>query len=106
MDLVSIIIPYFKKKSFVQETVSSVLDQKYKNIEIIIIYDDEDKSDLEYLKNLYRGNHFIKIINNKKNIGAGFSRNVGIENAKGKYVSFIDADDVWNKDKLSYCIWG
>ena len=50
MKLVSIIIPYFKKKQYIQKSVTSVLKQSYKKFELIIIYDDENKDDLKYLK--------------------------------------------------------
>ena len=100
MDLVSVIIPYFKKKNFIDQSISSVLNQSYSNIEIIIVYDDEEKSDLEYLRKIYNSNKKIKIIVNEKNIGAGFSRNKGIREAKGKYVCFIDSDDIWKKEKI------
>ena len=50
MDLVSVIIPYFKKKKFIAKAINSVLNQTHSNFEIILIYDDEDKSDLKYLK--------------------------------------------------------
>tara|TARA_Y100000590_G_C15742993_1_gene1020958 strand:- start:1493 stop:2245 length:753 start_codon:yes stop_codon:yes gene_type:complete len=100
MDLVSAIIPYFKKKKFIDQSITSVLNQSYSNIEIIIIYDDEEKSDLEYLRTNYNSNKKIKIIVNDKNIGAGFSRNKGIREAKGKYVCFIDSDDIWKKEKV------
>ena len=49
MDLVSIIIPYYKKKKFINESVKSALSQNYKNIELIIVYDDNNKDDLDYL---------------------------------------------------------
>jgi glycosyltransferase involved in cell wall biosynthesis len=52
MDLISIIIPYYKKKKFIKETINSVLKQTYKNIEIILIYDDEDQKDLDYIKSI------------------------------------------------------
>jgi len=100
MELVTIIIPYFKKKKFINQAISSVLNQTYKNIEIIIVYDDENKTDLEYLKKLYEKNEKITILNNKKNIGAGYSRNYGIENSKGKYICFLDSDDIWKKNKI------
>ncbi len=100
MDLVSAIIPYFKKKNFIDQSISSVLNQSYSNIEIIIVYDDEEKSDLEYLRKIYNSNKKIKILVNEKNIGAGFSRNRGIREAKGKYVCFIDSDDIWKKEKI------
>ena len=100
MDLLSVIIPYFKKKNFIDQSISSVLNQSYSNIEIIIVYDDEEKSDLDYLRKIYNSNKKIKIIVNEKNIGAGFSRNRGIREAKGKYVCFIDSDDIWKKEKI------
>tara|TARA_B100001057_G_scaffold498809_1_gene607182 strand:- start:600 stop:1340 length:741 start_codon:yes stop_codon:yes gene_type:complete len=100
MDLVTIIIPYFKKKKFINSTIRSVINQTYKNIEIIIIYDDENKSDLLYLKELCKKYPKIRIIINKKNLGAGFSRNKGILAGKGKYIAFLDSDDEWKKNKL------
>ena len=52
MRLVSIIIPYYKKKKYIQQTLKSILNQKYKKFEVLIVYDDDDKSDLEFLKTL------------------------------------------------------
>lgn len=100
MDLVSIVIPYFKKRKFIDKSISSILNQTYSNYEILIIYDDEDQTDLNYLFEKYNSNKKIKFFINKKNLGAGLSRNIGIENAKGTYIAFIDADDIWNKNKL------
>ena len=99
-DLVSIIIPYYKKKKYILKTINSILDQSYNQFEIIIIYDDENLSDLDYLEKSFKLEKKIKIIKNLKTIGAGFSRNKGIENAKGEFVAFIDADDIWKKHKL------
>ena len=50
MKLISVIMPYYKKKNFIYESLNSVLKQSYKNLEIIIIYDDEDKTDLKDIK--------------------------------------------------------
>lgn len=100
MDLVTVIIPYFKKKKFIKETLSSVLIQTYKKLEIIIIYDDEDQSDLKYLKKLKNSDKRISLIINKNSLGAGKSRNLGIRKSRGKYISFIDADDIWENNKL------
>ena len=100
MDLISIIIPYFKKKIYIKSTLSSILNQSYKKFEIIIIYDDSSKTDLLYLKELSKKDQRIKLFINKNNIGAGLSRNKGIKLSKGKYICFIDADDLWTKTKL------
>ncbi len=96
---VSIIIPYYRKLNWIKKTLKSVFAQTYKNYEIIIIYDDTNKHDLNKIQNLIRYKD-IKLIINKKNIGAGRSRNLAANNAKGKYLAFIDADDLWDKNKL------
>ena len=100
MQLVSVIIPYHKKKNFIKETINSIKNQTYKNLEIIIIYDDEDYSDLEYIKKIMKSDRRIKLIVNKKILGAGKSRNLGIKKAKGTYLAFLDADDLWKKNKI------
>jgi len=99
-DLVSIIIPYYRKKPFFEKTIDSINSQTYKNFEIILIYDDDNRSDLLFVKKVLKKTKNKKIIVNKKNLGVGISRNRGINKSKGKFISFIDADDVWNRDKL------
>ena len=100
MDLVSVIIPYFKKKKFIYRTLNSVLKQTYKNLEVIIIYDDSDLSDLKFIKKFCKKDKRIKIHLNKKNMGVSKSRNLGVKKSKGKYIAFIDSDDLWKKNKL------
>ena len=100
MDLISIITPYYKKKKFINQTINSVLRQTYKNFELIIIYDDKNKSDLTFIKQITKKDKRVKIIDNKNNMGAGKSRKKGIELSKGKFLAFLDADDYWNRNKL------
>ena len=102
MTKISVIIPYFKKRFFLRNTLLSFLKQTHKNFKIIVIYDDISKDDLEYVKKLTKIDKRIKLIVNKKNIGAGLSRNKGILKATGKFVCFIDADDIWRENKLKY----
>ena len=97
---VSVIIPFYNNIPFLKRTIKSVLSQTYKNYEIIIINDKSKKTDLFHLKNFIKNKSKIKLINNKKNIGPGFSRNNGIKVAKGKYIAFLDSDDTWTKNKL------
>ena len=99
-NLISIIIPFYKKKTFFFKTIRSVLNQSYKNFEIILIYDDTSKKDLKFVKKILQKTKKKKIIINKKNLGAGSSRNIGIKIAKGNFIAFLDADDIWHKDKL------
>tara|TARA_B100001093_G_C26855177_1_gene1027059 strand:+ start:1578 stop:2315 length:738 start_codon:yes stop_codon:yes gene_type:complete len=100
MKLISIIIPYFKKKKFIKQTIKSLLDQKYKKFEILIIYDDTEKKDLHLIKEIVASDKRIRLIVNKKNIGAGKSRNKAMGMARGDFIAFIDSDDIWHPNKL------
>jgi len=99
-DLISIIIPYFKKKKFLKKTIQSIKNQSYTNFEVILIYDDDDYSDLNFVRKNLKKIKNKKIIINKENLGAGISRNIGIKQSQGKFIAFLDADDIWHKDKL------
>lgn len=103
-NLVSVIIPYYKKKNYIKKCLESVCKQSYQNFEVIIVYDDPDLSDISFLKKLIKNNCKIKILLNRKNLGAGLSRNRGIQSARGKFVAFLDSDDYWKRNKLSYQI--
>jgi teichuronic acid biosynthesis glycosyltransferase TuaG len=104
MILASVIMPYFRKKDFFKESYYSVLKQNIKNIEIIVIYDDNDISELNFVKKIINNHKSTKLIINKKNLGVGVSRNLGIKIAKGEYICFLDCDDIWKKGKLKYQI--
>ena len=99
MSLVSIIIPYSNKKKYLKKTLNSVFAQTYKNFEVLFIYDDPDKSDYQLFKK-YLSKPKVKVFYNKKNLGAGLSRNKGLKYAKGKYIAFLDSDDLWKRNKL------
>ena len=100
MKLVSVIIPYFKKKKYIADTLNSVLNQTYNNLEVIIVYDDPQKTDLDYIKKLALSDQRVKLTINNTNIGAGRSRNIAIDKSKGMLLAFVDADDLWSKNKL------
>tara|TARA_B100000780_G_scaffold41995_1_gene26093 strand:- start:223 stop:972 length:750 start_codon:yes stop_codon:yes gene_type:complete len=98
MSLVSVIMPYYKKEFYVDESVQSILNQSYKNFELILVNDDiENKSFINKMSNL---DQRIRLVHNDKNLGAGLSRNKAIVLSKGEYVAFCDCDDLWKKDKL------
>ena len=101
MVLVSIIVPYFKKKNFINQTIDSILNQNFDNFEIIMVYDDKDKSELELLEKFKNKDKRIKIIVNQENLGVGESRNKALKIANGKFIAFLDADDIWHPLKLS-----
>ena len=100
MELITVIMPFFKKKEYFKETYKSVINQSYQNLEIIIIYDDNYKKDLEFINNIIKGDKRVKVLNNDQNLGAGESRNIGIKKSNGSYIAFIDCDDIWNEKKI------
>ena len=99
--LISIVITYYKKRKYVWRTLQSVLLQNYKNFELIFVYDDSDFEDYKYIKKILIKFKKKKILFNKKNLGVSQSRNKALKICKGKYIAFIDADDIWTKSKLS-----
>ena len=99
---VSVIMPYYKKRDFIHESIESILKQTYKDFEILIIYDDENIHDYSFVKDFEKKDKRIKVIKNPKNIGAGLSRNVGIDKSNNEFIAFLDCDDVWKQDKLEF----
>ena len=99
-DKVSVIIPFYKNIQYLFKSIRSVLNQSYKNFEIILIYDNDDKKNLEIIKSKFKRLKKLIIINNKKNLGVAKSRNIGLSKSKGKYIAFLDSDDYWKKNKL------
>ena len=100
MSLVSIIMPYYKKKEFIYDSIKSILSQSYKEFEIIIVDDELSLESKLILNKILKKDKRIKIIKNSNNIGAGETRNNGIKFSKGEYIAFCDCDDLWKKNKL------
>jgi len=98
--LVSIITPLYNSQAFIAETINSVLNQSYKNWELILIDDCSSDNTLDIVSEFITKHNNIKLIKNANNSGAAISRNKGIEAAKGDYIAFLDADDLWKPEKL------
>ena len=98
--LVSIITPSYNSSKFIEECVASVLLQSYTNWELLIVDDCSKDNSRDLLTNLAEKEDRIKLTFLDENIGAAKARNIAIRNAKGKYIAFLDSDDVWQKDKL------
>jgi glycosyltransferase involved in cell wall biosynthesis len=92
MPLFSVIIPVYNTKKYLNQCINSVLKQKYKNFEIILINDCSTDGSSDVC-NSYKNYEEVKVIHNKKNNGAGISRNIGISLATGTYLIFLDSDD-------------
>ena len=97
--LISVVIPLYNKAKFICETLDSVLQQDYSNLEILVVNDASTDESLEVIKTY--SDSRIKIINNKTNQGLSESRNIGIKNSKGELIALLDADDTWAINYLS-----
>ena len=98
MRKVSVIIPVYNSKKHIKECIDSVINQTYKNLEIIIVNDKSNDSSLKIIKNIK--DKRIKIINLSKNSGVSIARNKGIELSTGDLICFLDSDDYWNLKKI------
>ena len=99
--LVSIVIPYYKDKKNIESSVISALKQTYKNIEILIIDNENSLISKNILNTISKKSKKIKIFSNKKKYNyAGIGRNLGIKKSKGEFIAFLDSDDYWHKDKI------
>ncbi|MFM5080747.1 glycosyltransferase family 2 protein [Aeromonas veronii] len=100
--LVSIIIPCFNSSLIISKALESLLIQSFKNFEVIIIDDgSDDFSSLSRIVAEYQSSLNIKLIELPVNCGAPRARNVGIAEAKGSFIAFLDSDDIWHEYKLS-----
>ena len=99
-DLISIITPSYNSKYFVGDTIRSVLSQGYKNWEMIIVDDCSTDGSVEVIKKIIKNESRIKLIRLKKNTGSAMSRNAALEVSNGRFIAFLDSDDVWHPDKL------
>ncbi len=93
--LVSIITPTFNSASYIAETIQSVQNQSYTNWEMIIVDDCSTDATLEIIKKIQETESRIQLHRLQKNSGSGIARNIGIQYSKGKYLAFLDADDLW-----------
>lgn len=97
-ELVSIIMPSYNTARYIKDSIDSVIAQTYQNWELIIIDDCSTDDSIEII-NSYRDPR-IRLLTNEKNSGAAISRNYGLREAKGRYIAFLDSDDIWVKEKL------
>jgi glycosyltransferase involved in cell wall biosynthesis len=101
-ELVSVIIPVYNSEKYIESTIESIVKQTYDNIEIITMDDgssDESSNIIKKLVEVYRERKIIKYYY-QDNAGVSAARNRGIEKANGKYIAFIDSDDLWSSTKI------
>ena len=90
----------FNSEAFISETINSVIAQTYTNWELLLIDDSSTDRTIEIANQFITQHSNIKLLKNEINSGAAISRNKGIEAAQGKYIAFLDANDVWKPQKL------
>ena len=99
--LVSIITSTYNSSKFLSETINSVLEQTYFNWEWIIVDDCSSDNTQAIIKTLVKKDERVKFFSTENNSGGPAKpRNIGLEKARGKYVSFLDSDDVWMPEKI------
>jgi glycosyltransferase involved in cell wall biosynthesis len=98
--LVSIITPCYNSEKFIQETIQSVQNQTYQNWEMIIVDDASTDNTVAIIDKIASIDYRIKVIKLNKNSGTGIARNSALDFANGKYIAFLDADDLWKPEKL------
>ena len=99
-ELISIITPSYKSEKFISQTIESVLSQTYKNWEMIIVDDCSPDNSYEIIEDYVKKDNRIKLIKLEKNSGPAVARNTAIKESRGRYIAFLDADDLWIPEKL------
>lgn len=95
--MISVIVPLYNKEHHIKKSINSILNQTYRNFEIIIIDDGSSDNSLNIIKTII--DNRIKIIT-QPNAGVSAARNRGIKESNGEYITFLDADDLWERDYL------
>ncbi|MDW1575888.1 glycosyltransferase family 2 protein [Vibrio sp. Vb2880] len=100
-NLVSIITPLYNSVEFLEDTYKSIVSQTYSNWEWVVTDDMSTDGSWELLRSLAEKDSRIVTFRNNKNLGAGASRNFAIKKARGRFIAFLDSDDLWTEDKLA-----
>ena len=97
---VTIITPSYNSSKYILDTINSVQYQTYKNWEMLIVDDASTDNTVNIIKNFCKIDSRIKLISLKRNVGPGAARTLAVQRASGRYVAYLDADDIWMPQKL------
>ncbi|MGH0590357.1 glycosyltransferase family 2 protein [Bacillus mycoides] len=97
--LVSVIMPCYNVNFHIKEAIQSVLEQSYSNLELLIV-DDASTNPMKNMISEFFNDKRVRFIQHSENQGVAIARNTGLEKSKGRYVAFLDSDDLWHVDKL------
>ena len=98
--LVSIIMPAYNSEPYIRDTIKSVIGQSYDNFELIIVDDNSTDNTKEIIEDIAKSCDKIVYFRFNENKGAAEARNKAISMAKGRFIAFLDSDDIWSEDKL------
>ena len=99
-ELISIITPVYNAHNNLEESIHSVIKQSYTNWELILVDDASSDGSLEIIKKYANLDNRIKYLHHSKNKGAALSRNNGLKHSRGRFITYLDSDDYWDKNKL------
>lgn len=99
-DMVSVIMPAYNSEKYIEESIISVLNQSYKNLELLVTDDCSSDGTQRLVEDLAKRDRRIRYFRLTENNGAAVARNNSLKHAKGRYIAFLDADDVWLENKL------
>lgn len=97
-EMISIIVPMYNAQNFIESTVASVLCQTESNFELLLVDDVSTDRTCEIVEKI--SDERVRLLRQEENLGAYAARNRGLSEAKGRYIAFLDADDLWKKEKL------
>ncbi len=100
---ISVIIPIYNTECYIEQCITSVINQSYQNLDIICVNDGSQDSSIDIVEHYQKLDSRIRIIN-KSNGGISSARNLGLQYAQGSYITFLDSDDYLASDIYSYCI--
>lgn len=103
-ELISIIVPVYNAEKFIRETMDCVIAQTYPCWELLLVEDGSRDNSVEIIETYIRdsGEERIRLICQPENMGAAKARNRGLQEAKGRYIAYLDADDLWLPEKLEH----
>lgn len=98
--MISVIIPMYNAEKYIEQAIDSVLDQTFKDVEVIVINDCSTDGSLELVRSRYENNPRVRLLHNRINRGVAKTRNIGMRAANGKYIALLDADDAYLPNML------
>ncbi|MBE5847838.1 MAG: glycosyltransferase family 2 protein [Lachnospiraceae bacterium] len=102
--MISIVVPVYNAAGFIKETIGSVKRQTYTDWELLLIDDCSSDGSVSIMEEEAAHDPRIRVIRQPQNMGAAAARNRGVQEAKGRYLAYLDADDLWRDDRLSSCL--